>query len=265
VSGTPPTPGEPTAEEEFLLRSLADLEAERMAGNIDAETYRVLHDDYTARAAMAIRTRTGEAPALPPPAPRRLRVVTVGGIAVFCVLAALALARAVGDRAPGQTPTGNGQVAAPARTDLGAAVRERPDDYVARVAYARSLFGAGDLAGAIEQYSEANRIDPEQPEPLAYRGWLLALAAGRLPAGTDRQALSARADADVEQALTVDPSYPDSYAFQGVIALRFRGEPTAAVAPLQRFLVLVPDDHPMRGLVLSALEAATAAAGTTAP
>ena len=50
-----------------------------------------------------------------------------------------------------------------------------------------------------------------------------------------------------------------------MIALRFRGEPAAAVAPLQRFLVLVPGDHPMRDLVLSALAAATAADGTTAP
>jgi len=265
VSGSGPTDSELAAEEEFLLRSLADLEAERTAGNIDAGTYRELHDDYTARAAAVIRARRGEAPPTRPPAPRRLRVITVAGIGVFCAVAAVSLARAVGDRAPGQTPTGNGQVASAAPTDLGAAVRERPDDYVARVAYARSLFGAGDLAGAIEQYSEATRIDPKQPEPLAYRGWLLALAAGRLPAGAERRALSARADADVEQALTVDPSYPDSYAFQGVIALRFRGEPSAAVAPLQRFLVLVPDDHPMRGLVLSALEAATTAAGTTAP
>ena len=39
------------AERDFLLRSLDDLEAERAAGNVDDDTYRTLHDDYTARAA----------------------------------------------------------------------------------------------------------------------------------------------------------------------------------------------------------------------
>lgn len=253
------------AEQEFLLRSLDDLEAERAAGNIDEETYRVLHDDYTARAGAVIRARSGDGAPASMPAPRGLRILTVGGIAVFCLFAAVALARAVGDRAPGQTSTGNDQAAAPERADLGAAVRARPDDYVARIAYARSLLGAGDRAGAFEQYSEAIRIDPAQPEPYAYRGWLVALAAGRLPVGTDRTALTRRAVADVEQALAADRSYPDAYAFQGVIALRFLGDPAAAVPPLQRFLVLVPDDHPMRSLVLSALAAATAASGTSVP
>ena len=44
-------------ERSFLLRSLADLEAERADGNIDDDTYRLLHDDYTARAAALIRAR----------------------------------------------------------------------------------------------------------------------------------------------------------------------------------------------------------------
>ena len=41
------------SERDFLLRSLDDLESERDAGNIDDETYRTLHEDYTARAAIA--------------------------------------------------------------------------------------------------------------------------------------------------------------------------------------------------------------------
>ena len=61
------------AEREFLLRSLDDLESEREAGNIDDETYRSLHEDYTARAATVIRSlRDGVAPVLPE-APRARR------------------------------------------------------------------------------------------------------------------------------------------------------------------------------------------------
>src|SRR5438045_1411526 len=44
------------AERDFLLRSLDDLDAERAEGNIDNGTYQTLHDDYTARAAAAIRS-----------------------------------------------------------------------------------------------------------------------------------------------------------------------------------------------------------------
>ena len=59
------------AEREFLLRSLDDLEAEHDAGNVDDETYRTLHDDYTARAVKNIKTMTGLDVE---PAPNRFRV-----------------------------------------------------------------------------------------------------------------------------------------------------------------------------------------------
>ena len=43
-------------EREFLLRSLDDLDSELVAGNIDPDSYRKLHDDYTARASAIIRS-----------------------------------------------------------------------------------------------------------------------------------------------------------------------------------------------------------------
>ncbi|MDQ1449531.1 MAG: hypothetical protein QOC79_2502, partial [Actinomycetota bacterium] len=44
------------AERDFLLRSLEDLDSELATGNIDPDTYRVLHDDYTARASAVIQS-----------------------------------------------------------------------------------------------------------------------------------------------------------------------------------------------------------------
>ena len=41
-------------ERDFLLRSLADLDAEHQAGDIDERDYRTLTDDYTARAAAVL-------------------------------------------------------------------------------------------------------------------------------------------------------------------------------------------------------------------
>src|SRR3954452_14934162 len=89
-------------ERTFLLRSLDDLDGELVAGNIDPDTYRTLHDDYTARAAAIVRS-LGDGVSRKPPGPKRLRAVTAAGIVVFCVLAAFLLARTVGERHPGQT------------------------------------------------------------------------------------------------------------------------------------------------------------------
>src|SRR5581483_479501 len=44
------------SERDFLLRSIADLEIEREAGNLDDERYQALKDDYTARAAAVLRS-----------------------------------------------------------------------------------------------------------------------------------------------------------------------------------------------------------------
>ncbi|MDQ1515519.1 MAG: hypothetical protein QOE80_1349, partial [Actinomycetota bacterium] len=44
------------SERDFLLRSIADLDQERAAGNLDEERYQSLKDDYTARAAAVLRS-----------------------------------------------------------------------------------------------------------------------------------------------------------------------------------------------------------------
>ena len=46
-------------ERRFLLRSLADLEREHEAGDVDRVDYRALKDGYTVRAAAVLRDRGG--------------------------------------------------------------------------------------------------------------------------------------------------------------------------------------------------------------
>ncbi len=182
-------------ERAFLLRSLADLEAERAEGNIDDETYRTLHDDYTARAAAAIRSLEAGADLMPEPAPAgpsALRWLTIGGIIVFALVAAFLLTRTVGQRRPGDTITGRASdtPAAPGPSgasdatgaDQGAALAEaaraNPTSYAARIAYARYLlFQARELVDAIREFGAAARLDPSQPEPPTYAGWAGALLA----------------------------------------------------------------------------------------
>jgi tetratricopeptide (TPR) repeat protein len=252
-------------EREFLLRSLDDLEAERDAGDIDDATYRSLHEDYTARAAAVIRSlRTDAAPMLPqaPPMSRRRKFMTGAGIAVFAAVAAVVLAQALGTRDPGQTITGNSDADESSLEVLEQAARTQPDDYDARIAYARALLGS-DLAQALREFDAASQLEPTQPEPPTYIGWINALAARQLDPGPDRDAVIQRALSSLAQAITIDPDYEDAYVYRALTNMNVVGDAAAAVPDFQRFLALAPADHPQRELVLGALAEADAATSPT--
>jgi hypothetical protein len=257
-------------ERDFLLRSLDDLDAERAAGNIDDETYQTLHDDYTARAALVIRSLRDDAePELPaPPRPSRTRrAVTFALVALFAVVTGFGLSQALGTRNEGDTITGNREnsdATDPNLDRLRVAAEEQPDSYDARLAYARALLGS-DLAQALREFDAAARLDPLQPEPPAYIGWINALAARELEPGADRDALLARAQDSLDLAIGLDAEYQDAYVYRALMKLNLLNDPAGAVPDLQQFLRLAPADHPMRELVNGALAEAMAATGTPAP
>jgi tetratricopeptide (TPR) repeat protein len=264
-------------ERDFLLRSLDDLDNERRAGNIDDDTYERLHADYTARAAAVLRKlRDGldaDVPAAPPRSGRRRWLPPVA-IALVAVAAAVLLAQSVHDRGDGGSITGNDvgtQSAAQTGAALQKAVEQRPNDYNARIALARFLLN-NDLRRALEQYDRAAELDPKQPEPVAYSGWINALAASSLPSGDkDRDLLVQRAFDRFDHAIEIAPKYADSFVFRGITRLRVLSDPQRAIPDFQRFLQLAPQDHPQRDMVLSALAQAEAAvqakpgASTTVP
>ena len=246
------------AERDFLLRSLDDLDTERAAGNIDDATYERLHADYTARAAAVLRRlRDGLDVALPvapkPTGARRWLPVAV--VLLFAVGAAVFLAQSVGDRAPGGSVTGNSptlDTAAQTQT-LADTVKRRPNDYNARIAYARSLL-ANDPQEAVVQYGEAAKLDPTQPEPLAYGAYISALVAGQLEPGDQRrQLLLDRALERFDRAIDVGPDYEDTFAFRGITRMQILGDTEGAISDYRRFLQLAPQDHPERERVLAAL------------
>lgn len=245
-------------ERDFLLRSLDDLEAERAAGNMDDETYQRLHDDYTARAAITVRAmhdgkdRTGDGTEAPPQS-RRHRVLVIGGLIVFAVIAATTMAFALGARLPGDTITGNSQ----SRSQITAKERERaleaaantnPDDAGARLALARFRLGQRDLAGALQDFQVAATLAPTDAEPFAYSGWIIRLQ------GYPDQALSL-----LDKAVAVDPSYPDGHFFRGFVLLRDEKDPKAAIPEFQQYLVAAPDSplaDQVRDLLAEAVKAA---------
>jgi tetratricopeptide (TPR) repeat protein len=251
-------------ERDFLLRSLDDLDSELLAGNMDPDTYRVLHDDYTARASAVIQSIADGVERNAPDAPRvppLMRVLTIGGIVVFAVLAAVLLANTIGQRRPGQQITGDAQAkgtpttvsAAGAVAAAKAAAAAAPKSYDARLRYARALYLARLYPAAIQEYLVAAKFDPTQAEPLAYTGWLTALFAREETNATTKRQLFDAATSSLDKAIAVDPTYPDSYVFKGLLLTQIQNKQCEGAAAFQQFLVVAPQDHPLRPQVLSAL------------
>jgi cytochrome c-type biogenesis protein CcmH/NrfG len=238
------------AERDFMLRSLDDLEAEREAGGIDDESYRRLHDDYTARAAAAIRALRDGVDGRPraAPLPWRRRLLVIGAIAGLAVVAGVSLAAALGARLPGQTASGNTDNTADTATQMGdrraqleAVVEENPDDVAARLALARFLEADGDLAAALGQYDEVTARDPDNADALAQGGRILKITADQI-AGTQEAAdLVDEAKVRLDAAVAADPDYADARFFRAVLLTEERFDDARAIADAQRYLVLAPN------------------------
>jgi cytochrome c-type biogenesis protein CcmH/NrfG len=264
------------SERDFLLRSLDDLDAERTAGNIDADTYRVLHDDYTARASAVIQSLADGVERPSPEGPRAptvMRVLTFGGIVVFALIGAFLLAHAVGQRHPGQQITGDAQsggtttTASPASVVAAAkaAASAQPKSYDARISYARSLLSAGVYSAAVQEYIVAAKLDPTQAEPLAYTGWLTALFARSETNSSTKKSLLDAASTSLDRAISVDPTYPDAYVFKGLLLTQIENQQCNGAVAFEQFLATAPDDHPMRPQVLDALTQAVKAGKCPSP
>lgn len=237
----PPTVAALEAERDFLLRSIADLDAERAAGELADDQHRDLRDSYTVQAAAVLRTLRqleysddGE-PASDEATPTRSRwrgVTVAVVVPLLIAVGGVLLARSLDTRQPGQTLTGNAQSDAGTDMeldDLASAARQRPDDPDVQLAYAFALLEEGNAGEALQAFDAAARLDPSNAEPQAYAGWTVSLA------GLTDDAL-ARLDA----AVATDPNYADAHLFRGMTLLRGRGDTTGALAELREYVRLAP-------------------------
>lgn len=218
----------------FLLRSIADLDAELAAGDLSVEDHAALRDDYVARAAECTRQLEGLAPvSVPLPRARSPRsLVAVGACVALASAAGLALASSAGSR------TGN----APLTGSLPVSTSER-------LGLAGRLMGEGKAVEAVKIYDRILAGDPRHPVALAYRGWVVRLA------GLKTEGLEY-----VERAVAADPSYPDAHFFRGMMLWEDKQDPAAAVAEFRLFLANRPPQQ-MVPLVEKALREASAEAG----
>ena len=262
------------AERDFLFRSLDDLEVERSTGNLDDDDYRRLHDDYTARAAAVLRSLRDGVDARPEGGTPQLRrrVLVVAGVAAFAALSGVALAYALGARLPGQTSSGNNQATPTAAQTTAARVRQldaliarNPSDVTSRLLLAQYLEAENNLPGALQQYDAILKIQPSNAVAEAQEGRVLYLTS---ESGNASQAayLDGLARADLDQAILLDPQYPDAHFFRAIVLAYEYQDYQGAQDDLQHYLVLAPNGQfadQVRSLLAQVTDALTGPAATT--
>lgn len=236
-------------EREFLLQSLADLEREFAAGDVDAIDYASLKDSYTARAANIIRELSADEE----PEVRRIRswrpFAWSAFVLMLAVTAGVVVARSTGERLPGQGmngPIDDGSVSS-------------------LLVQARSM-GMSDIPAVLDLYSRVLAIEPDNVEALTYFGWFTVLSStqeGDANAGATRLQ---NGMVLLRQATIADPTYPDAHCFLGISFFRFIDDAVAAQPEMTACLESNPPAEVasmVQGLVTQIDEAVSASSTTT--
>lgn len=221
-------------QREFLLRSIEDLEREHDAGDLDDDDYRLLRDDYTARAAAALRAERRDARR---GGPRRTGLVVLAGVVAFAIVAGVLVAQASGRRDPGDTATG----------DIAQSTTQKLNE-------AQGCFAGGDAECALGLYDEILAEDPSNAEALTYKGWALYTLEDDAQGALDL----------LVEAAERHPEYPDVHAFLAVVFFRL-GLVGPADAALDQVEELDPRPDLLRQIegLRAEVDAALAAASTT--
>ena len=227
-------------ERRFLLDSLRDLERELEAGDIDNNDYEGLRDDYTARVALLTKEIEHE-DSKRDASGRRLgrKAVTALIVVMLGLVAGWFVADNSGQRLPGQSATGG------------------IEQSTATLLSQARLLNFNDPAQAITLYTDVLKIEPDNPEALTYRSWLLALSSREASDDIKKVAL-ATALTDITRAIEKDATYVDAYCLLGIINFRFLDDAELAKPPLDKCLAGNPP-HEVLGLVTSVVDQVNAA------
>ncbi len=197
-------------EKRFLFESLADLEREHAAGDVDEHDYVALKDSYTARAARLIAEL--DATSDEKSRTRRPRnIVWAVSVLVLAVVSGVLVAGTSGERRTGQVMTGT--------VDDGSVS--------SLLVQARSM-GMSDIPAVLDLYSRVLAIEPDNIEALTYFGWYSVLSATQ---ESDQARAAERLESGLvlmRQATIADSTYPDAHCFLGITFFRFLDDPQAA-------------------------------------
>lgn len=238
-------------EREFLLNSLRDLEREYSAGDVDHDDYTVLRDGYVARAAALTREIEGTADVAEneDAATGKKWVKILGAVVVVIALAVASgwwVASQSGQRLPGQSSSGGIEMSSSVRLSL-----------------ARSL-NFTDPAQAIQLYTDVLKIEPDNVEALTYRSWLLTLSASGASEDIKNAAYATAID-DLLRAVELDPTYPDSQCFIGIVYFRILEDPDKAKPYLETCKSMNPPHEVMSFVAAIVDDVEDETTDTTAP
>jgi tetratricopeptide (TPR) repeat protein len=193
-------------QRDFLLRSLADLDREHDAGDLEDEDYQTLKDDYTARAADVLRAIDEQRAAFDAArTPRSFgrTFAWVAGVALFAVVSGVAVAGALGARKAGESSSGGISVEQTSTQKANACIpkiQSAPDE-------------------AAECFETILKQDQQNVVALTWSAWLYSLVSQNLD-GTDKTTYQALAAVRLDDAVKVDPDYSYARAFRAVVAYR---------------------------------------------
>lgn len=197
-------------EKRFLLGSLADLEREHAAGDVDEHDYVALKDSYTARAAR-LMSELDATPSTMNGSRRGRNVIWVVAVLVVAAVSGILVASNSGERRTGQVMTGT--------VDDGSVS--------GLLVQARSM-GMSDIPTVLDLYSRVLAIEPDNIEALTYFGWYSVLSATQ---ESDTAVAGERLQSGLvlmRQATITDSTYPDAHCFLGITFFRFLDDPEAA-------------------------------------
>lgn len=236
-------------QRDFLLASLADLEREHDAGDLDDADYAELRDDYTARAAETLRaideSRAAFAEVRRPRSTGRTLAV-VGLVALFAIVAGALVAASLGSRKPGGVSSG------------GVAAAETTSQKAEKCIPKMRTDPPGQVVDCFKAVLDK---DPENVVALTWLGWELSLSAGTGPQASLLQNTSAKL---LDRAVTANPDYSFARAFRAVVAYR-SGDPAAATRYLADFRAHNPSSDAEAVIAGERLEAKIQALAATAP
>lgn len=188
------------SERDVALGSLAELDRELAAGLLQPEEYEALAAAAAQRAEVAssaLAELEGKAPGPQRPSGqslRRRRWLLGAGVLALVAAAGAALGAFAKPLLPGQTITGTEQVSS-------------AQQLAQQLVQGRILLSEGKDVLALRLFRRILTRYPNQPEALAYQGWILASA------GMQRSdpALVAKGRSYISQAIKVAPTYPDAH------------------------------------------------------
>ncbi len=217
-------------ERGFLLTSLTDLEREHAAGDVADDDYRTLKDGYTVRAAEVLRALDAGRPptrVVRTPTERRRTWLTIGATLLVAGIGGVAVVRYV---APRQGAGLTGDVV---------------DAVAAKLSLARQQQGQGDVNGAIATYQEVLKTDPDNAEARTYLGWMIATTyLGQdvtvTTANDVQKANMGAAEALLDNAIKLQPTYADPKCFKAVVRFRFFEDAAGSKAAVDACLAANP-------------------------